>query len=165
MESPDFFLSGDDGKWLDDALKGFGEEEQSDPKDFDLDNLSPEDIERARITGFFLRYRYQNSNYLNMIDADRAAIDMMGSLARFLERGQIATSSGSIRIGDRYPDITVRHVNLYAKLGLRDVEGELLTSVQGTEAHSMRLMRRSLFSKIESISSRAMEFEEKRKGK
>lgn len=172
MESPDFLPPGDDGNWLEGLLGNLPEGEQlpaAEPVpanvDADLDTITSADLAMAEMSGHYLSFHYKDPNIQRPEDIDKEALSMLRTLANFVEYAGMQTSQGFVRVGDRFPDLNIRHVNLRSRLVLRQIERDLQTSIEGTTAHGLRIQGKSYFSVIKEISAKAMEFEEKRKGK
>lgn len=168
-ENPDFLPEGNE-KWLSDLLSGFGNEENTGNssendsyEDALLDSMTPEDRDKTQFAGLYLFTFYTDYQMKAPESMEAAAIKMMRTLASFLENGFVESGNDRFRVGDRYPDITVRHAQIAARYGIWQASNNIANSIKGTDTHNSNKIMFTYFSILSEISKTAVEMEDKRR--
>ena len=161
-ENPNFFNE-EDNLWLEGLMNGFESEEFDDSF---LDSISPKDQQKVQVAGACLGYLYSDREMQMPENLEQEALKMMRSLAGALEHLGLRNGEGEmIRIGDIFPDLSVRHAYLAARLGRRDFKNRIDNVSLGTQADEEDITWYSYFNVLSEISKTAVELENRRKSR
>lgn len=153
-EDPHFFSENDD-QWLDGILSDFDAQEEV----FDFDSMTNEEKIRVRIAEEFLVRSHPSLDLPMPEDLDKAAIRMMGGLASFKHEVGISFGNEQFIIEDKFPDVSVRHAYVAARINLTAIQENLRESMGN--AHELVVYER-YYSILSEISKKAVELENRR---
>lgn len=165
MERPDFLPEGD-YEWLDGLLKELPHQQAEPLQDstgrIDFDQFNELEKDNIRVAFQFVNTTYQKF-IPEVVDVDRSALEMMRSLAFFLENFAVERDGTRVRVCDLYPNVTVRHVQTAARLRLQEAEDMLKGALAGTDRHRDLGIYKTHFTNLLEVSVRAVEMEDRRK--
>jgi hypothetical protein len=171
------FFSPNDDEWLEEILGKLGDGEMLPDDDSpqapsndkeedysDLEDLTPAQKKKFGVLNAYFRSLYLHTRPLQMPDnLDTAAIQMMRTLAFFKEHATFRDSQGTMRIGDKFPDLSVSDANLVSRHVLKEIAKELSDPLQMETMRRELLSLKSSYSVLSAISGRAAEMEERRR--
>lgn len=153
-EDPHFFSENDD-RWLEGILSGLSEQEEV----FDYESMTRDEQIRVRIAEQFLAISNPNPELSMPEDIEKAATRMMGGLASFKHMAHMIIGKENFVIEDKFPDLTVRHAYVAARINLDAIQQNLRES--GGTAPELEVYER-YYSILSEISKKAVELENNR---